>query len=99
MSQQYDRGYPPPRQPGPPREVVQRIVVTDARGMVALRAITYVLVSLASIVFLLLATFGYVKYRQAQTALEQLGSLFGSSSSAVPGLAPTFAPIPTPPGN
>jgi hypothetical protein len=44
---------------------VQRIVVTDARGMVTLRAITYVPVSLASIVFLLLATFGYVKYRQA----------------------------------
>jgi hypothetical protein len=67
------RPLPPPQQ----RPVVYQVPTPrDSGGMVALRVVTYVLTSLASLLFIALVVFGYVQYQQARTALEDaLGGL------------------------
>ncbi len=73
--------------PGAPVEVR----VTEGRGLTALRAITYVLCSLAACVVIAVAVAGYVKYRQLQDEVGQLGA------PSVSRVAPPVAPVPLPP--
>lgn len=66
------RGYPVP----PPR---------DGRAMQVLRVVTYVLTSLASLLFIVLAIYGYVRYQQSLSALD---GLLSGNQPVIP--LPTF---------
>ncbi|MBW0105144.1 hypothetical protein [Pseudonocardia sp. KRD291] len=89
-----DAGQPRPThvrdlvQPGPSQArsapaLVTTVVARDSGAMTALRVVTYVLVSLASLVFLAFVVYGGVKYMQLRDAFSTspFGSLTSSSSS------------------
>ncbi|RZT88737.1 hypothetical protein EV383_5682 [Pseudonocardia sediminis] len=59
------------------------VVVRDSGAMTALRVVTYVLVSLASLVFLAFVVYGGIRYVQLRDTLST--SPFGSLSSSSPG--------------
>lgn len=73
----------------PPRYVVRQ----DPGNLLALRAIAYVCTSVASILFVVLAIYGYVKVQQLGAALSQLGG--GLPSVSAPSFTPP-APLPLP---
>ena len=64
---------PPEPRPRGSRVVIER----ESAGMTTLRAITYVLCSLAALVFLAVVIYGYLQLREVGAALEQLGSFPG----------------------
>ncbi len=53
----------------------------EGRGMTALRAVTYVLVSLVSLVFLASVVYGAVQINRLSNALQQFADPFGASAS------------------
>jgi hypothetical protein len=57
---------PPPQRP----TIYQVPAPRDSGGMVALRVVTYVLTSLASLLFIVLVIYGYVQLQQARAALD-----------------------------
>ncbi|MFC4944170.1 hypothetical protein [Pseudonocardia sp. GCM10023141] len=73
-------GPPPQQQQRPPQPQVVR-VPRDGSGMAALRVITYILTSLASLLFIVLVVYGYLQLRNIGAALDGLG-----------GGLPSFAP-------
>lgn len=83
----YDRMPEQRRERPAPRYVVRQ----DPANLLALRAMAYVCTSVASIVFVVLVVYAYVKVQQLGSALSQLG---GPS----PGVsAPAYTPAPLPP--
>ncbi|MDN5914459.1 MAG: hypothetical protein L0I76_05020 [Pseudonocardia sp.] len=68
------------------------VVARDSGAMTALRVITYVLVSLASLVFLAFVVYGGIKYMQLRDAFSTspFGSLTGSSASPNAGTRPAI---------
>jgi hypothetical protein len=91
--------YSTPQQ-APRPKVVQVPVPQDSGGMVALRALAYILTSLASLLFIVLVIYGYVQFRQAQAAVEDLFGAGGAPSFEMPSFeAPSAPPLAPPPGN
>lgn len=73
----------------PAPQPVRRVVARDSDMITTLRIATYLLTSLASVVFLGLVVFGYVQVLQLRDSFE---STFGSGGSL-----PSFELPPTPP--
>lgn len=82
MSNPYGNpGYAPPgqyQQHQPPARVERVTVARDGRGMATLRVITYILASLASLLFIALVIYGYLQLRNLQAALEGFTGSFPS---------------------
>lgn len=83
----YDRMPEQRRERPAPRYVVRQ----DPANLLALRAMAYVCTSVASIVFVVLVVYAYVKVQQLGSALSQLG---GPSAGVS---APACTPAPLPP--
>ena len=57
--------------PSPPQQrVYQAPAARESSGMTALRVVTYVLTSLASLLFIAVVVYGYVQVQQLRSSLE-----------------------------
>lgn len=69
-------------------------VARDGPGITGLRVATYLLVSVASVLFIAVVVYGYVKLGQASSALDAVLDRPGVPSLPPP-IPSSFAPIPS----
>lgn len=70
----------------------------DGRGLTALRIVTYVLTSVAAVLFIALVVYGAVLFARFQQAVQEFGDVMGGlgatppASVTEPGAGPLFDP-------
>jgi hypothetical protein len=86
LSVPYQRAYGRPAAPQPPpRPTIHQVPVPrDSGAILALRVVTYVLTSLASLLFIALVVYGYVQLQQLRTAFEDAFGGLATPSVSVP---------------
>lgn len=92
---QSDTGTPRSYDARPAATVATTVVARDSTAMTALRIITYVLGSLASLAFLAIVVYAGIKVVQLRDTLSTspLGSLTGSSASPDAGAGPAICDV------
>jgi hypothetical protein len=87
----------PQNQAAPPVQTRTKTIIIpprDGRAMTVLRAIAYVLTSLASLLFIAVVIYGVIQLGRAQSALEDLYGGVGTPSFDLPATSDPLAPPP-----